>query len=58
MHPQVDALNRDRYTNLARFRGKMTTGGSDDHGSVKTSETLGTIRVPETMIAPILERLP
>jgi len=58
MHPQVDALNRERYTNLARFRGKMTTGGSDDHGSVKTSETLGTIRVPETMIAPILERLP
>ena len=58
MHPDVDALNRERYTNLARFRGKMTTGGSDDHGSVKTTETLGTIRVPETMIAPILERLP
>jgi predicted metal-dependent phosphoesterase TrpH len=57
MHPDVDALNRDRYTNLARFRGKMTTGGSDDHGSVKTSETLGTIKVPETMLGPILERL-
>jgi hypothetical protein len=57
MHPEVDALNRERYTNLARFKGKMTTGGSDDHGSVKTSETLGTIKVPETMIGPILERL-
>jgi len=57
MHPDVDALNRERYTNLARFRGKMTTGGSDDHGSVKTSETLGTIKVPESMIGPILERL-
>ncbi len=57
MHPDVDALNRERYTNLARFRGKMTTGGSDDHGSVKTSETLGTIKVPESMLGPILERL-
>lgn len=57
MHPDVDALYREKYTNLARFRGKFATGGSDDHGSVKTSETLGTIRVPETMIGPILERL-
>jgi predicted metal-dependent phosphoesterase TrpH len=57
MHPDVDALNRERYMNLARFRGKMTTGGSDDHGSVKTSETLGTIKVPESMIGAILERL-
>ena len=57
MHPDVDALDRERYTNLARFRGKIITGGSDDHGSVKTSETLGTIKVPETMIGPILERL-
>jgi len=57
MHPEVDAINRERYTNLARFRGKLTTGGSDDHGTVKTSETLGTIRVPETMIGPILERV-
>ena len=57
MHPDVDALNRERYTNLARFRGKLTTGGSDDHGTVKTSETLGTVRVPETMIGPIMERL-
>lgn len=57
LHPDVDALNRERYTNLARFRGKLTTGGSDDHGSVKTSETLGTIRVPESMIGPILERV-
>jgi len=57
MHPQVDDGNRERYTNLARFRGKFTTGGSDDHGTVKTSETLGTVKVPETMIQPILSRL-
>jgi 3',5'-nucleoside bisphosphate phosphatase len=57
LHPDVDERNRERYTNLARFRGKLATGGSDDHGSVKTTETLGTIKVPETMIGPILERL-
>ncbi|HVR37722.1 MAG TPA: PHP domain-containing protein [Thermoanaerobaculia bacterium] len=56
-HPDVDEINRERYSNLARFRGKLVTGGSDDHGTVKTSETLGTIRVPETLITPILERL-
>jgi len=57
LHPDVDALNRERYTNLARFRGKFTTGGSDDHGAVKAKETLGTVKVPEKMIGPILERM-
>lgn len=57
LHPQVDENHRHRYANLARFRGKFTTGGSDDHGTVKTSETLGTVKVPETMIGPILERV-
>jgi predicted metal-dependent phosphoesterase TrpH len=56
-HPDVDDASRDAYINVARFRGKMTTGGSDDHGSVKEVETLGTIRVPETLIEPILQRL-
>lgn len=57
LHPEVDEKSREMYTNLARFRGKFTTGGSDDHGTVKTSQTLGTIRVPESMIKPILERM-
>ncbi len=57
IHPDVDALNREKYTNLVRFRGKFATGGSDDHGAVKKVETLGTIRVPETMIQPLLDRL-
>ena len=57
LHPDVDALDRERYTNLARFRGRFTTGGSDDHGTVKTTETLGTIKVPESTIGPILDRL-
>src|SRR3954465_16072550 len=53
-HPDVPDDHRERFTQIARFRGKMITGGSDDHGTVKTSETLGTIRVPESAIAPIL----
>jgi predicted metal-dependent phosphoesterase TrpH len=57
MHPDINAENQKRYRNLARFRNALTTGGSDDHGAVKTTETLGTIRVPETMIEPILARL-
>ena len=56
-HPEVDEAAREAYSNMARFRGKMLTGGSDDHGTVKTKETLGTIRVPEELIEPILERL-
>ncbi len=56
-HPDVDESNRDRYRNLARFRGKHVTGGSDDHGTTKPVETIGTIRVPESLIGAILERL-
>ena len=56
-HPDVNKDERQRYRNLARFRGALMTGGSDDHGSVKKSETIGTIRVPEDVIQPILDRL-
>lgn len=55
-HPDVDEPSREKLRNLARFRGKFVTGGSDDHGTVKTKETLGTIRVPETLIGAILGR--
>jgi predicted metal-dependent phosphoesterase TrpH len=57
LHPDVNAEWREHYGNIARFRGKMLTGGSDDHGSVKKTETLGTIKVPEEWIGAILERL-
>lgn len=57
MHPDVNEAARERYSNVARFRSKFLTGGSDDHGTVKTAQTLGTIKVPESFIAPILERL-
>ena len=56
LHPDVDAASRETYSNIARFRGRMLTGGSDDHGTVKKVETLGTVRVPENWITPILDR--
>jgi len=56
-HPEVSDEWRERYANVARFRGKFVTGGSDDHCSVKEKETLGTVRVPENLIGLILERL-
>jgi hypothetical protein len=56
-HPKVDAASADRYASIARFRGKFVTGGSDDHGMAKEMQTLGTVRVPETLLGPILERL-
>ncbi len=49
-HPEVPAADREMYTNLTRFRGKFVSGGSDDHGKVKKSETLGTVRVPEGVV--------
>jgi predicted metal-dependent phosphoesterase TrpH len=56
-HPEVPAKSRERLRSIARFRNKFVTGGSDDHGSVKKVETLGTVKVPEELIGPILERL-
>ena len=51
-------LERELYTNLARFRGKFITGGSDDHGTVKAKQTLGTIKVPEYVDRPdLLDRV-
>jgi 3',5'-nucleoside bisphosphate phosphatase len=57
IHPDVDDAARETFTNIARFRNKFLTGGSDDHGTVKAKETLGSFRVPETFIGPILERV-
>jgi Predicted metal-dependent phosphoesterases (PHP family) len=56
-HPDVSEEWCEAYSNIARFRGKMVTGGSDDHGTVKAKETLGTVRVPETLITSIVERM-
>ena len=56
-HPDVDDAARETFTSVARFRNKFLTGGSDDHGTVKAKETLGTVRVSETLIGPILDRM-
>jgi 3',5'-nucleoside bisphosphate phosphatase len=56
-HPDVPEADREMYRNMARFRAKLTTGGSDDHGANKDKETLGTVRVPESLLGPILDRI-
>lgn len=56
-HPDVGAKDRTYYERLARTRNSLITGGSDDHGTVKAKETIGTVRVPEALIRPILDRM-
>jgi len=54
MHPEVGGDDRHYYKRLAADRGAIMTGGSDDHGQ-GGRKAIGTIRVPESMIAPLLE---
>jgi 3',5'-nucleoside bisphosphate phosphatase len=56
LHPEVSESARDYYTRLATDRGRMLTGGSDDHG-LPGRTSLGTIRTPEEWIGAILERV-
>ncbi len=56
LHPQVNEKARHFYTALVRERGALLTGGSDDHG-FEGRRDMGTIRVPETELGPILERV-
>jgi 3',5'-nucleoside bisphosphate phosphatase len=53
-HPHVDADSRGELTGLAKDRRKFVTGGSDDHG-MEDLRTIGSIRVPEGLIQPLLE---
>jgi 3',5'-nucleoside bisphosphate phosphatase len=57
IHPDVDASWSEHYIALAESRGLIVTGGSDDHGTAKMMETLGTIKVPEERVGAILARL-
>lgn len=54
-HPDVPADDRARWERLAAEMGKMTTGGSDDHGFAGRA-SMGTVRVPVERIQPIIER--
>lgn len=56
MHPEVDAAARAELEELARSHGKLLTGGSDDHG-FEDLRTIGSIRVPEAVIEPLLNHL-
>lgn len=56
MHPDVGGDDRHHYTRLAADRGKIVTGGSDDHG-LGGRKSIGEIRVPESMLGPVLERV-
>lgn len=55
-HPEVDESSSQEFQELARRHGKFVTGGSDDHG-FDDLRTIGSIRVPESSLAPILDRL-
>jgi predicted metal-dependent phosphoesterase TrpH len=57
MHPEISPGARRIYSDLAARHGKFTTGGSDDHGTVKTAQTLGTVKVPQSMIEEIVKRM-
>lgn len=56
-HPEVDPESRRFYVALAAERGLMITGGSDDHGTAKVKETLGTVKIEEKHARPILDRM-
>ena len=55
-HPDVDEEARVFYLELAAQTGSIVTGGSDDHGFAKETETIGTVKVPEELIVRILAR--
>lgn len=55
-HPNVDNPARAHYTKLAKSMNRFTTGGSDDHGFA-ARRTIGSVRVSEKDLAPILERI-
>jgi 3',5'-nucleoside bisphosphate phosphatase len=56
LHPDVTPEWMRHYGRLCTGMGKMRTGGSDDHGFPERQK-LGTIRVPESWIVPIMERI-
>lgn len=54
-HPDLSDDDRFHYQRIAKERGLIVSGGSDDHG-YEGRKTIGAVRVPETAIAPIVER--
>ena len=55
-HPQVDEPWRGHYQRLAGEQRVLVTGGSDDHGEGERL-TMGTVRIPENVIRPLLRAI-
>lgn len=56
LHPKVGNDDLLFYEALARHHGRFVTGGSDDHG-YDDRQSIGTVRLSEERIGPILERV-
>lgn len=56
LHPSMPPELTRHYDRLCVRMGKMRTGGSDDHG-FEDRKTIGSVRVPEEWIEPILSRV-
>jgi hypothetical protein len=54
-HSKHDASDIARYQSYAKLHGLLMTGGSDYHGERTPSVTVGSVPVPETVLAPLDE---
>ncbi|MGH9458875.1 MAG: PHP domain-containing protein [Thermoanaerobaculia bacterium] len=55
LHPAIPPADAARFEAIAARAGKMTTGGSDDHG-FDARCSLGSVRVPVARVQPIVDR--
>jgi len=56
-HSKHDAAAVARYQGFAKIHGLLMTGGSDYHGERTSSVTIGSVPVPESILAPLDEAL-
>lgn len=52
-HPSHDATRTEQYALLAASLGLIATGGSDFHGLNREGDTLGSVSVPERVVADL-----
>lgn len=56
-HSKHQPADIERYRSLAQAHGLLMTGGSDFHGERTPDLTVGSVAVPESMLAPLDEAL-
>lgn len=56
-HSKHDAAAVARYQGYAQLHGLLMTGGSDYHGERTPAVTVGSVAVPESILAPLDEAL-